>query len=174
MLHTQKFTLPRLIGLLPFVGLLLILMGPSVAHAAGGTVWASRTSAADNNWRSVTYGNGLFVAVSATGAGNRVMTSPDGIIWTIRTFSRALFNAVFPHPNWEINAADYASDFHPVDLKAQSWSFEVRAKPVGSKVFLSWEGSPELLKRSQLIEVATGKIILPTDPLLTMKGSDYP
>ena len=126
MLHTQKFTLPRLIGLLPFVGLLLILMGPSVAHAAGGTVWASRTSAADNNWISVTYGNGLFVAVSATGAGNRVMTSPDGIIWTIRTFSRALFNAVFPHPNWEINAADYASDFHPVDLKAQSWSFKVR------------------------------------------------
>jgi adhesin/invasin len=30
----------------------------------------------------VTYGNGLFVAVASTGAGNRVMTSPDGITWT--------------------------------------------------------------------------------------------
>ena len=33
---------------------------------------------------SVTYGNGLFVAVSSDGT-NRVMTSPDGITWTART-----------------------------------------------------------------------------------------
>ena len=50
-----------------------------------GVTWTSRTSAVDNNWSSVTYGNGLFVAVSTTGTGNRVMTSPDGISWTIRT-----------------------------------------------------------------------------------------
>jgi len=48
-------------------------------------VWTSRTSAADNNWTSVTYGNGLFVAVADSGTGNRVMTSPDGITWTART-----------------------------------------------------------------------------------------
>ena len=40
-----------------------------------GINWTIRTSAADNNWYSVTYGNGLFVAVAATGTGNRVMTS---------------------------------------------------------------------------------------------------
>ena len=40
-----------------------------------GTDWTIRTSAADNDWRSVTYGNGLFVAVANSGAGNRVMTS---------------------------------------------------------------------------------------------------
>jgi len=28
---------------------------------------------------------GLFVAVANTGTGNRVMTSPDGITWTIRS-----------------------------------------------------------------------------------------
>jgi hypothetical protein len=28
---------------------------------------------------------GLFCAVAQTGTGNRVMTSPDGITWTIRT-----------------------------------------------------------------------------------------
>jgi hypothetical protein len=50
-----------------------------------GIGWTSRTSAADNDWIGVTYGNGLFVAVSYTGSGNRVMTSPDGINWTTRT-----------------------------------------------------------------------------------------
>jgi hypothetical protein len=49
-----------------------------------GITWTIRTSAANNSWNSVTYGNGLFVAVSDTG-GNRVMTSPDGITWTSRT-----------------------------------------------------------------------------------------
>jgi hypothetical protein len=33
----------------------------------------------------VAYGNGLFVAVASSGADPRVMTSPDGITWTIRT-----------------------------------------------------------------------------------------
>jgi len=40
-----------------------------------GITWTIRTSAADNAWNGITYGNGLFVAVSATGTGNRVMTS---------------------------------------------------------------------------------------------------
>ena len=50
-----------------------------------GITWTSRTSASDNGWYSVTYGNELFVAVSFSGEGNRVMTSPDGITWTSRT-----------------------------------------------------------------------------------------
>ena len=48
-----------------------------------GTTWTIRTSAANNEWNSVTYGNGLFVAV-ASGL-NGVMTSPDGITWTSQT-----------------------------------------------------------------------------------------
>ena len=49
--------------------------------------WTIRTSAADNNWRSVCWSPGLslFCAVAHSGTGNRVMTSPDGITWTIRT-----------------------------------------------------------------------------------------
>jgi hypothetical protein len=49
-----------------------------------GLAWTMR-AAIDNQWNSVTYGNGLFVAVSFTGTGNRVMTSPDGINWTPRS-----------------------------------------------------------------------------------------
>ena len=52
-----------------------------------GITWTGRYAAQANSWRSVTFGNGLFVAVSSNAAsGNtRAMTSPDGIIWTSRT-----------------------------------------------------------------------------------------
>ena len=63
-----------------------VVAGASPASAeVAGIDWTIRTSAADNNWESVTYGNGLFVAVSSSGTGNRVMTSPDGITWTSRS-----------------------------------------------------------------------------------------
>ena len=53
-----------------------MVAGASPASAADpGIDWTSRTSAADNDWYSVTYGNGLFVAVAGSGTGNRVMTS---------------------------------------------------------------------------------------------------
>ena len=48
-----------------------------------GINWTSRTSAESNPWQSVTYGNGLFVAVSSDGT-NRVMTSTNGTDWTAR------------------------------------------------------------------------------------------
>jgi hypothetical protein len=47
-------------------------------------------SAADNQWSAICHGIvtstglGLFVAVAMSGVGNRVMTSPDGLNWTIR------------------------------------------------------------------------------------------
>ena len=62
-----------------------------------GISWTSRTSAANNFWTSVTYGNGLFVAVSDLDYGdtnNRVMTSPDGITWTAQTAADADWNSV--------------------------------------------------------------------------------
>ena len=59
---------------------------PLMSRDDRGTTWVLRTASVANNWRCVTYGNGLFVAVGAgPGSGNRVMTSPDGINWTSRT-----------------------------------------------------------------------------------------
>jgi hypothetical protein len=57
-----------------------------------GIVWETQTGSQTidqaQQWRSITFGDGLFVAVassdSATGAGYRVMTSPDGLDWTSR------------------------------------------------------------------------------------------
>ncbi len=54
---------------------------PVFSHS---TTWTARSAAEQNSWRSIAYGNGLFVAVSADGS-NRVMTSPDGSFWTSRT-----------------------------------------------------------------------------------------
>ncbi len=63
----------------------LIVSWLCLSVSAQAQTWTSRTSAANNQWLSVAYGNGLWVAVASTGTGNRVMTSPDGITWTIRT-----------------------------------------------------------------------------------------
>ncbi len=60
-------------------------VGNKTGTAGDGATWTSRTSAANNQWSAVTYGNGLFVAVAGTGAGNRVMTSSDGITWDSQT-----------------------------------------------------------------------------------------
>jgi hypothetical protein len=50
-----------------------------------GINWTIRTSGANNSWESVIFGNGKFVAVSSDGTGNRIMTSTDGITWSICT-----------------------------------------------------------------------------------------
>ena len=51
----------------------------SLTVRADGITWTSQTSAADNDWRSLVWGGPTgqekFVAVGASGTGNRVMTS---------------------------------------------------------------------------------------------------
>ncbi len=78
---------------------------PSEGKAAGIN-WTSQDAAANNyEWRAVTYGKELFVAVASSGQDNRVMTSADGITWTSRnspvrnswksvTYGNGLFVAV--------------------------------------------------------------------------------
>ena len=58
-----------------------------VGATSAVTTWTTRASAADNNWWGVCWSPelGIFCAVSTSGSGNRVMTSPDGITWTTRT-----------------------------------------------------------------------------------------
>ena len=60
------------------------LIGFTDGQDGGLDDFVSRTASEANNWQSITYGNGLFVAVAATGT-NRVMTSPDGVTWTARS-----------------------------------------------------------------------------------------
>jgi hypothetical protein len=87
-------------------------------------------------------------------------------------FAAPFMTLVFPHPDWLTNAADYCGDFHSPSKKVDSWTFEIRANPVGSKVFLNWAGDVALLKRSRLIDAATGKVIKPSDKRWAKNG--YP
>jgi hypothetical protein len=44
-------------------------------------IWTPRTAIDTLDWRSVAYGNGIFVALAFDGSGNRVQISSDGIHW---------------------------------------------------------------------------------------------
>lgn len=51
----------------------------------GGLVWINRTPASANNWTAVAWStkSEIFAAVANSGTNNnKVMTSPDGIVWT--------------------------------------------------------------------------------------------
>ena len=69
-------------------GQFVSVLSGNVYTSPDGVTWTARTAAASNSWQSVTYGDGLFVAVSSNGT-NRVMTSPDGITWTARSAAEA-------------------------------------------------------------------------------------
>jgi len=89
--------------------------GESVMTSATGTSgWTLRsTPTTGGDWADVVYGAGLFVAVAGSGgsgtANYEVMTSPDGITWTLRatpagkywqsvTFGNSKFVAVEAYP----------------------------------------------------------------------------
>ncbi len=53
------------------------------------STWLPATSSNPSSWTSIIYAKSQFVAVAFNGAGNRVMTSPDGITWTDRVAAAA-------------------------------------------------------------------------------------
>jgi len=73
---------------LSMVAGLVFVSAPPALASSPGEVWTARSAAEANQWNSVSYGNGLFVAVAQSGT-NRVMTSPDGVTWTGRTAASA-------------------------------------------------------------------------------------
>ena len=64
---------------------LLLAAASASAMPHNGSAWTTATSPANYPWKSVAYGNGVFVAIQNGGVDNTVMTSPNGISWTTRT-----------------------------------------------------------------------------------------
>jgi hypothetical protein len=58
------------------------LVQPKVSTNNTSSAWTLQAAANYNSYNSVTYGNGLYVAVASTGGPDRIMTSPDGTTWT--------------------------------------------------------------------------------------------
>ena len=76
---------PRRLLTAVLAALTLIAALPSPAQAAADLAWTSRSVPLEQEWISVAYGNGTYVAVAdSLVSGNKVMTSPDGITWTAR------------------------------------------------------------------------------------------
>ena len=61
--------------------LLFMILMLSLSTARAQFTWTTSQTGCDQTWISVTYGNGVFVAVGNDG----MMSSPDGITWTIRS-----------------------------------------------------------------------------------------
>jgi len=57
-----------------------------------GETWTARSASTVDSWQSITYGNGLFVAVASS---DGVMTSPDGITWTDRFTTATLYSVTY-------------------------------------------------------------------------------
>lgn len=69
---------------------------------------------------------------------------------------------VFPHPEWKSEMPDYASDFRSVPAgtdAGDTWTFEVRTHTPGIPAVLTWEGPADVLRRSRIKEVASGKVL---------------
>ena len=47
-----------------------------------GITWTLRTAAADNDWQSVAYGNGVWVAISSDGTDQVMRSTDDGLSWS--------------------------------------------------------------------------------------------
>ena len=60
----------------------VVVVATSYSRCGAWTIQVPPANTQLNGWRSITYGNGIFVAVSSGGVGNRVMTSPDGM-WVL-------------------------------------------------------------------------------------------
>ena len=62
-------------------------LGPLFFSTCGescGVLWSTVRLAADNSCEAVSWPPKLLVAVSSSGTGNRIMTSADGLNWTVR------------------------------------------------------------------------------------------
>lgn len=132
--------------------------------------WIVKSSAANNNWRAIAYGNGIFVAVSTSGSGNRVMTSPDGETWTLRSsaadlswrgivFANGLFvavadsgssgNQIMTSPDgttWTLRNADSDTNWNAIAYGNGRFvavgSLDILQKPVTTSLNgISWVGN---------------------------------
>jgi hypothetical protein len=85
--HTSKNwrrVMAAVLACVSTTALLVPFSTPVSAITGTWTPYVPSTGTLGSAWRSVTFGNGMFVAVASNGT-NRVMTSPDGITWTART-----------------------------------------------------------------------------------------
>jgi hypothetical protein len=99
------------------------------------------------SWQSVCWSPelGIFVAAASSGIGNRVMTSPDGINWTLRTTPvNNAWQSVCWSPELGLFAAvSYTGTLNQVMTSPNGINWTIRTTPVNNQ-WMSVCWSPEL------------------------------
>jgi hypothetical protein len=105
-----------------------ISYGDKAAYSADGINWSSATLPSSAEWRSVTYGNGMFVAITCNS--DKAAYSTDGVNWSSATlpssavwYSVTYGNGIFVAVAFNSNKATYSVDginWSPVILPSTS------------------------------------------------------
>ncbi len=117
-----------------------VAVGPTgaVLVSNDGIYWFG-TNAPAGQWNGIVYGSGQFVAVGSTTA-NRVMTSPDGITWTLRTASSArLWNRISWNGSVYVAIAQDATAGIKVMTSSDGITWTDRTSPSAISTY-SWKG----------------------------------
>jgi len=105
----------------------------NIATSVDGINWAAVPSPSARNWSSITFGNGIFVAVAKSGVGDRVMTSTTGFIWILRstpvdnswesvTYGKGFFVAVSSTGNNRVMISEDSINWRTVEgVPSSSW-----------------------------------------------------
>jgi len=156
---------------------------PAPAQPQGGGEWLIRLIASSGKLSDP--GN-VFGRLADSRDGPDAHDLPE-----MAPFERDYLTIVFPHPGWKSTVWAYTTDFRELEAPGGSgtgtrggrerpqpmgevWRFEVRSGPAGRKVRLRWQGPAEILGRSLLVDLASGREIRPEPGggyTVEMKGS---
>lgn len=102
-----------------------------VMRSVNGNSWTAQ-AAPDGTWNDVCYGAGQFVAVGASGT-NRVMTSPDGIVWTGRDAAAAyVWNSVVWNGKIYVAVCDHSSGYNKVMTSTDGIVWALQSAPANT------------------------------------------
>ena len=103
-----------------------------VMSSPDGITWTARSTpfSIPHIWRSVAYGDGLFVAVAIAGT-NRVMTSPDGITWTAQSAPLGVWSSVTYGNDLFVAVRDFASNGNRVMTSPDGSTWTSQNTPQG-------------------------------------------
>ena len=91
------------------------------------TTWTAASASEANEWQTIGYGNGKFVAVAKTGT-NRIMYSSDGISWTAQEATSSSSWRDVTYANGKFVAVGGSTVMYASDSDLTSWSESVAAE----------------------------------------------
>lgn len=126
----------------------------SVSSATPNMLWTSGTLPTANPWRSVAYGNGVFVAITFN---NTVAaTSPDGLTWTARTLPSGAWWQSVTYGNGLFVALVYNSNLYATSPDGITWTEHYNMP------FASWRAAT--FNNGVFVAVAEGGTSAATSP----------